>query len=259
MTLQRIIAGFALVSLVSAPTLAAQERDGPAVTPPQITRAELETRWQRLRDRALNPNLSDTQRRHAEAEAALIRARLDQGDFKTGDRIWLEVVGEPELTDTFTVAAGPVLTLPDLGDVPLDGVLRSELQTRLQEHAARFLREPTVRARTLVRVGVLGEVLSPGFYVTTPETPLSNVLMLAGGPTREAALSAIHVEREGRRVLKSEALLQAMSEGRTLEQMKLGEGDRIMVPRRGEKFSMIEMLRAVAVVAPLIFLGAREL
>ena len=266
MTLHRIACVVAAL-WVAGPALAVAQNRATTDSPqnratadsPQITRAELETRWARLRDRALNPNLSGAARKHAEAEAALIHARLKGGDFKAGDRVWVEVVGEPELTDTFTVAAGPVLILPDIGDVPLAGVLRSELQPHLEQHASRFFRDPTVRARTLVRVAVLGEVLEPGFYVTTPETPITNVLMLAGGPTREAALSAIRVEREGRNVLKSEALLQAMSEGRTLEEMRLGEGDRFFVPRLGEKFSVIEMLRALAVVAPLIVLGAREL
>src|SRR5690348_4047544 len=72
----------------------------------------------------------------ARPEAALIRSRLESGDFQTGDRILVRVEGEPQLSDTFTVAPGPALELPQVGSLALSGVLRSELQSRLETHLA---------------------------------------------------------------------------------------------------------------------------
>src|SRR5882762_2648527 len=43
----------------------------------------------------------------ARVQAALIRDRLANGDFQVGDRILIRVDGEPQLSDTFTVQAGP--------------------------------------------------------------------------------------------------------------------------------------------------------
>src|SRR5438105_3922021 len=60
--------------------------------------------------------------------AALIRARLENGDFQAGDRIFIRVEGDSILTDTVTVVEGLQLPIRGLGSIPLHGVLRSELK-----------------------------------------------------------------------------------------------------------------------------------
>ena len=63
-------------------------------------------------------------------EADALRARLRDGDFRGGDRIVLSVRGDSALTDTFTVHPGRTLRLPNLPELPLQGVLRAELRAR---------------------------------------------------------------------------------------------------------------------------------
>src|SRR5881397_1105838 len=82
---------------------------------------------------------------HSSVAAGLIRARLQNGDFQPGDRLVLRVDGEPQLTDTFTVGPGPELALPQIGALPLSGVLRAELLQRLQAYLARYFRDPVVQ------------------------------------------------------------------------------------------------------------------
>jgi protein involved in polysaccharide export with SLBB domain len=77
---------------------------------------------------------------HSSEEVRLIRARLDSGDFRPNDRILLRVDGEKELSDTFTVGMDTALTLPQVGAVPLGGLLRAELNNRLTQVLARYLR-----------------------------------------------------------------------------------------------------------------------
>src|SRR5438034_6586175 len=81
----------------------------------------------------LQEALAQLERHREDREARLIRSRLANGDFQPGDRIFLRVEGEQQLSDTFTVGPGPAVVLPEVGAVPLDGVLRSELQGRLQQ------------------------------------------------------------------------------------------------------------------------------
>jgi hypothetical protein len=58
-----------------------------------------------------------------------------------GDHIVLTVPTDSALSDTFVVRAGgsdgPVLRLPNLPEIPLRGVLRSELKPHLVEHVGR--------------------------------------------------------------------------------------------------------------------------
>src|SRR5438093_9895859 len=84
--------------------------------------------------------------------------------FQPGDRILLRVEGDSALSDTFTVVAGPALRLPDVGEICLAGVRRTDLEAHLTRELGRYIKEPVVQAHALIRVSVVGEVTRPGFY-----------------------------------------------------------------------------------------------
>ena len=199
----------------------------------QMTRSALEDLLQALDQSATSSAYSAALRAHAQSEAAAVRTRLAEGDFQTGDRIVLRVDGEQALTDTFTVGAGRVLALPIVGPVDLTGVLRSELEPHLQQVIAKYVRAPTVHARSLIRIAVLGEVGRPGFYTLPSETVLTDALMVAGGPSKGAKIRGVRILRGDATVWDGEPLRQAMAAGRTLDQLSLIAGDEIEVPAQG--------------------------
>jgi len=190
--------------------------------------------------------------------ARLIRARLDSGDFRAGDRILLIVEGEKELSDTFTVSTGTALTLPQIGVVPLVGVLRAELMGRLTEALGRYLRAPVVHVRSLIRVAVEGEVTRPGFYALSPETPLMDALTAAGGLTREARLDKARVERDGSTILSGRVFESAVRSGRTFDGLNLRAGDRVYVPRRANVYQSVQIL-AILLTVPITIYTATKL
>ncbi len=197
------------------------------------TRSELQGLLDRLEQAASSPGYSGDLRARAKYEAGLVRFRLEQGDFQVGDRVLLQVQGEEALSDTFAVKEGKYLDLPEVGQVTLAGVLRAELESHLTQELSRFLRDPVVRARSLLRLAVLGSVDAPGFYLLPSEVLLTDVLMLAGGPTGSAKLTAIRIERGDSRIWEGDPLQDAIIEGRTLDQLNLRAGDRIFVPSDG--------------------------
>ena len=196
-----------------------------------MTRLDLRAEFDRLMLFATSPAYSETLRERTRQEAELIQARLTLGDFQVGDRILLSVDNQPALSDTFLVDQGPVLTLATIGDVPLRGVLRSELKTHLTQYLGRFLRDPIVRARGLVRISIMGAVGRPGFYTFPGEVNLTDAIMAAGGPAGNANIDAIRVERGDSRVWEGDRLQQAMIEGLTLDQLDVRDGDRILIPQ----------------------------
>src|SRR6266513_2333202 len=147
------------------------------------TRPGLEARAERLEQAAQSTDQPSAARTEAAREAAVIRQRLVDGDFKVGDRVLLIVEGEPILSDTFTVGLGAALTLPTVGEVSLAGVLRCELQDYLARRLGQNLRDPVIHARAYVRLSIDGAVVRPGFYAIPAEALLSDALMAAGGPT----------------------------------------------------------------------------
>lgn len=197
-----------------------------------VSRAELEALKAQRELAATSLAYSETLRRRARAEAGLIETRLREGDFTVGDRVLLVVEGESTLSDTFTVASDRVLRLAEVGAIPLGGVLRSELEAHLRAAMARFLREPRVRARSLIRISIEGAVSRPGFYSVPSEAPVTDALMLAGGPAPDATVDRLEVERAGRRILAAAELKDAIVQGWTVDQLGLQAGDRITVPKR---------------------------
>ncbi len=164
--------------------------------------------------------------------AYLIHYRLDHGDFQDGDRIVISIRGAGGLSDTLTVRTGKRLELPQMADLSLDGVLRSELLPRLTAHVAKYLRDPVVRATPLVRVGILGTVIRPGFYYVSADLPLSDVLMSAGGPGSEADLDKVTVRRGSDVIIDDRNTRVALTEGVSLDMLHMRAGDEIDVGKQ---------------------------
>jgi hypothetical protein len=163
------------------------------------------------------------------SEAWLIHYRLDHGDFREGDRIVVKVQGAGGFSDTLVVRSGKRLQMPQMADLSLDGVLRSELTSRLTAYIGKYLRDPIVQANPLVRVGILGSVARPGYYYAAADLPLGDVLMLAGGPTPDADVAKVSVRREREIIIDEDNTRTALTEGMSMDMLHLQAGDEISV------------------------------
>jgi len=150
--------------------------------------------------------------------------------FQVGDRILLRVEGDSALSDTFTVVAGPALRLPLIGEIPLAGVPRADVEAHLTRELGRYIKAPVVQARALVRVSVVGQVTRPGFYAVPTDLVLADALMLAGGATQEARVDRLRILRGNSALWSGTQLQTAIAQGATLDQLGIRAGDRIQVP-----------------------------
>jgi len=150
--------------------------------------------------------------------------------FQVGDRILLRVEGDSALSDTFTVVAGPAVRFPNVGQISLAGVRRADIETHLTKELSRFIKDPVVQARALVRVSVVGEVMRPGFYAVPIDLVLPDALMIAGGATQAARVERLTIMRGNSSLWKGNDLQVAIARGATLDQLGIRAGDRIQVP-----------------------------
>jgi protein involved in polysaccharide export with SLBB domain len=218
------------------------------------TRAELQSLLEQYQDVLASPAYSEAAKAAIRQDAARVQDRLDNGDFKVGDRIALTVEGETELPDTVTVQTGPMITLPLFGDIPLTGVLRSEIEEHLTQELGRFIRNPVVRAEGLLRVSIQGSVGNPGFYVVPADMLLSEALMVAGGPGT-SNLEGLRIERGTERLMEGDDLRDAVREGRTLDQLNLQAGDQIYLPESsGGIWTRLPMIAGVIGSVSLLIL-----
>lgn len=241
----------AVLIVVGAGTATAQQTSDSSAGGVQVSRQGLEDLLHQLEQSAQSSAYSPSLRERSRFEASLISDRLQQGDFQVGDRISLSVDNEPKLTDTFTVAPGRVLSLPDVGTIPLTGVLRSELTDYLTRRLGQYVRNPVVRTKSLIRISVLGGIGKPGYYTVPTQALVSDVLMQAGGPSVTAKLLETRIERGKETLWGGEQLQQAIAQGRTLDALNLQAGDRIVVPEKGSAAGTQSTVQVISLLVTL--------
>ncbi len=255
-----LLAGAALpTGSVLAQSMPAAEGSG------YVTRDELEAHAARVE--AANAQGASAQQR---AEVAALRTRLREGDFKVGDKIVITTASSlslPEaiatvLNSTHTLREGKVLRLPNIGDVSLHGVLRSELDSTVNAQVARSLRNVRVHAEPLMQVMVTGPVQVPGFHNVPPDMAITEVLMANARPLATAELSQTYVRRNGEEVIDADSLSVAIRSGATLDRIDFQSGDEFVVvdrkPPRNTWQTVAQVVGVISGLSGLIFLVSRN-
>jgi protein involved in polysaccharide export with SLBB domain len=258
-------ASCALLVLFHLPALA-QSSPSSTSTPLTATRAQLLAALSEFEKQSNDDGYSARTRDRAKYEASLIKQRLETGDFQVGDKVVLIVDGEQTLSDTMQVAQDLTVRLPTGDTIALKGVLRSEVEAKLRESVKKVVRDPVVHAESFMVVSVTGNVGRQGYFTVKAESQLNDVLMAAAGPGGSADLTKIRVERGSKTIWEGEPLQDAITEGRTLDQMSLRAGDRVVVPASPQKSSngggvlgTLRALRGFFIVVPLVFALVRAL
>jgi len=196
------------------------------------TRAQLAARVAELEQGTSSGSLKGNALKEGRRDLALLRTRLEGGDFLVGDQLIVTVSRDEVSVDTATVRDGKMVAFATLPDVSLAGLLRSEVQPRLQAHVDRYRKDFTVRVNMLTRLQVAGQVAQPGFYSISPDRPVSELIMLAGGPTPLSKLDQVSIRRDRRLIVKPSQWRDAIKNGTTIAQLGLQPGDQVEVAGR---------------------------
>lgn len=117
-----------------------------------------------------------------------------------GDKLKVEVFGEPELTGESEVNASGHVSLPLLGDVPAQGLtvdsFTQGLRGRLQQG---YIKNPKVSVNVLNYrpIYVQGEVRHGGEFGYKAGLSIADAVALAGGYTYRAVTTSIFLRRQG--------------------------------------------------------------
>jgi protein involved in polysaccharide export with SLBB domain len=217
------------------------------------TRAELQALLAQHEQAEKSPASTSQMRGRARYEASLIKQRLEHGDFQVGDRIAITVDQEPAMSDTVTVGQDLTIDLASGERLSVRQVLRSEVHGLLQQAIAKVVKNPVVRTETFLRIGIMGAVGAQGFYVIRSDALITDVLMNAGGLSGTANLEKIKIERDSETIWEGEALKDAITQGRTVDQLNLMAGDMVTVPQQGKGRNLFTLLRGGMIAASAIF------
>lgn len=219
------------------------------------TRAELESLAVDAERAIASGSLSADAKSAKQATAFVLRQRLREGDFQAGDRISLVLDGAVKFRDTVLVRSGRTILLPDLPEISLAGVLRSELQSYLTREIGRYIRNPDVESRPLVRLTVSGGVGRPGFYSVPADALLSDLVMTAGGPSARVDFGKSSIRRGAEVLWNGQSVETALNDGMTVDALLLRSGDEIVIgeKRQTNWFGIAQGLAAVGGVISLVF------
>lgn len=181
-----------------------------------------------------------------------------RGAIQPGDRVLMTVTGEAQLSDTFTVAQDLTLDLPVLGQVPLNGVPRDSIEPVLTAFLAKYLNHPMVRAQVLLRLGILGEVVRPGFYALPSGAALQDLIMAAGGMSAMARFDKARMRRDQTVLLKGSEVGEAVADGKTFDALALRSGDALEIPRRPDPEGRVRLITGL-VALPVAIYGITRL
>lgn len=241
--IQKVLLSLLVLSAATSP-IGAQ---GAMPSRSYATRAELQTMASQCATDAADPKRSARERAASWVEENQLRARLAGGDFRVGDRIVLRIAGSATIADTLSVTQARSIRIPDAGEVSLDGVLRSELDERLNTALARYVRNTVVHAEPLTRLVVLGAVRNPGFVHVPSQALLSDVISAAGGPATSGSLDRGTIRRAGVTLVSSAVFAEALATGATLDDVGVRAGDEIVIGGK-RSFNWTQLVQTAAIL-----------
>ena len=241
-------------SAVAAPvgTGGAQSAAPQSAASQSASRETLSARASLLESQLVMAKLKSSRQSEIRAELDAIQRRLTGGDFQVGDRFVYTLVQDTSRSDTASVREGLVVSISSLPDFALKGVLRSELTERLTAHVTRFIKRASLRTNILTRIAILGAVRSPGYYYASPDRPVSELVMSAGGPSPDANLGQLEIRRGKMVVLSASESKKAIREGRTIEQADVQSGDEVQIPEK-RKWNWQSIIQLMFVFSSLFF------
>jgi polysaccharide export outer membrane protein len=164
---------------------------------------------------------------------------VGEGFYTLGrdDVIQIDVRNQPEFSGAFVIGFDGRIQYNYLGDIPIAGMTKYEVQQVLEKMLQKYIRLPMVNVMIIAYnskvVYVIGEVNNPGKFIMRGDAiKLREAILAAGLPTSTAALGRVHVikpdlENPEIRVLNVKKILYA---GKLKDDIDVHTGEVIVVP-----------------------------
>jgi protein involved in polysaccharide export with SLBB domain len=117
-----------------------------------------------------------------------------------GDKVRINVFGEPSLSGEYQVSGTGTVAMPLVGDVKAVGLSARELEAALvQRYAGDYLKDPKIAVEVFDfrPYFILGEVQRPGRYPSTEASSVLGAIATAGGFTYRANTKHVFIRRAG--------------------------------------------------------------
>jgi polysaccharide biosynthesis/export protein len=166
-----------------------------------------------------------------------------------GDEVIVQVWGDNEFTHASVVSREATITVPDIGQVVLNGLTLAQAKRLITDRLAavysgiRSRRPSTYVDVTLgklrtIQVFILGDVVRPGGYTISSVSTVLNALYNAGGPTPRGSMRDVRIIRHNE-IWKQVDLYGYILTGSKAEDVRLQTGDVVFIPPIGKTAAVL--------------------
>ncbi len=149
-------------------------------------------------------------------------------------------VQRPELSFAAQLNPEGNIVVPQVGTISLQGLTLDEAQEKIRLSLSRIYVDPVVSvslaAQRPVQITISGEVTRPGIYSISAGLPrVGDALLIAGGSSMMADLRQVQIRRrlvDGSVATQSVDLYTPLQNGGSVPNLRLQDGDAIVIPRR---------------------------
>ncbi|MEO8233737.1 MAG: polysaccharide biosynthesis/export family protein [Ignavibacteriota bacterium] len=150
------------------------------------------------------------------------------------------------------------IQLPFIGIVKTTNIDYKTFKQTIFNKYSELYKDPALTIQPLIRINIMGEVRTPGYYYVTDIEKMIGILALAGGVTGAAATDDIYIIRNEQEIQLKKS--EVIEKGNTAADLGLQSGDRIFIPRSfwadAGQYGLI--LSGLAVLVTLISLIIRK-
>lgn len=155
----------------------------------------------------------------------IIAQALNPGD---GVRITFLNITD-QITGDYFIQQDGNLQLPFIGLVKTTNIDFKTIRQTIFDKYSELYKDPALTIQPLIRINILGEVRTPGYYYVTDIEKMTGILALAGGVTGAAATDDIYIIRNDQEIQLKKS--EVIEKGNTVADLGLQSGDRIFIPR----------------------------
>ena len=154
-------------------------------------------------------------------------AQAVESALRPGDMVRVTVWQKPELSGDIEIGPDSTLVHPQYRNIKVVGVPFAEVDARIRQSLSRWVQNPEFVVTPLLRIPVVGEVLTPAIHSLPSGMTIAQAVAAAGGVSDEGNQEKVYLFRDGHRQTVN---LTDPSMG--LAATRIRSGDQIVVTRQ---------------------------
>ena len=167
-----------------------------------------------------------------------------------GDQLLIRAWGSIDISYQAVIDRSGLVSLPKIGTFPMTGVKIANAESVIHQAISKLYKNfdlsVTLGQTRSITVYVVGQARRPGSYTLSSLSTLSSALFASGGPNNNGSMRRVQLKR-GNQIISQFDLYQFLSKGISEGDVKLIDGDVLLIPPSLGYVALIGKLNSPAV------------